>query len=501
MSGDTAGSGRSVDLLVIGGGINGAGVARDAAGRGLSVMLVEKGDLAQGTSSASSKLVHGGLRYLEQYAFRLVQESLAERETLLRIAPHIVWPLTFVLPHHKHLRPVWMIRAGLFLYDILAKRARLPRSKLLRFHEDPAAWDLNARFEKGFSYADCWTQDARMVVVNAQDVARRGGTVLTRTAVRSAVRKGAGWTIALQEEGGTHTTVHARALVNAGGPWAGSVITGVTGQNKAPPLRLVKGSHIVVPKHFPGDHAYTFQTADGRVVFAIPYEENFTLIGTTEEDFTADPGTAAISENEVRYLCDVISSYSTKPLSPADVVWTYAGVRPLVADGVESASKTTREYKLALEDEDGAAPVVHILGGKLTTYRTLATKVVDKLAPYFPTVRSAWTHTESLPGGDLPNGDHGAFARDLATRHPWMPRPILDRWVRHYGSDTPKLLEGRQSLVDLGQDFGGALYEAEVSYLRDHEWAHTAQDVLWRRTKAGLRLTPAEREALAAWMG
>jgi glycerol-3-phosphate dehydrogenase len=488
---------RLVDLLVVGGGINGVGIARDAAGRGLSVTLVERGDLASATSSASTKLIHGGLRYLEYYEFRLVREALSEREVLLASAPHIIWPLRFVLPHEKSLRPAWMIRLGLFLYDHLGGRKRLPASRRVNLTQPPYAAGLKPGFEIGFEYSDCWVNDARLVALNAVDAQEHGAEIFTRRACLSARRQGATWIAELQNGAGRREQVRARALVNATGPWAGEFLAQELGRERPPRLRLVKGSHIVVGRLFPGDHAFILQNADRRIVFAIPYEEHFTLIGTTDLPYSGDPAEARISIEETQYLCDVVSRHFARAISPSDVVWSYSGVRPLFdEDGSESASEVSRDYVLDLEHESGVAPLLNVFGGKITTYRRLAEHAMQKLQPFFPGLNGAWTAGAKLPGGDMPNGDFEAFVADQARRLGWMPAATVRRLSRAYGTRIDRVLKGATSIGDLGANFGGDLYEREVAYLMEQEWAENADDILWRRSKLGLHVAPRARVAL-----
>lgn len=476
------------DMLVIGGGINGAGIARDATGRGLSVALVEKDDLAQHTSSASTKLVHGGLRYLEQYEFRLVHESLAEREVLLANAPHIVWPLRFVLPHHQGLRPRWMLRLGLFLYDHIGGRRTLPGSGAITLSDGV----LRGRFRHGFEYSDCWVEDARLVVLNALDAAERGAEVLTRTAVTGLARRADGWTATLSNG----RSIDARVVVNAAGPWVDDVAALATQGRAQQRVRLVKGSHIIVARKHDGDHAYLFQQADGRVVFAIPYERDYTLIGTTDVPFHGDRDRVVISPEETSYLCAAASEYFREPVRPQDVIATFAGVRPLYDDQSASNSTVTRDYVFELDAEIGA-PLLSIYGGKITTYRKLAEHALERLAPHLPMGR-AWTRGTPLPGGEI-GCDFQHFAVSLRVERPWLPAPMAWRLARAYGTRAGALLGIATSLADLGQHFGGDLYEAELRYLRDAEFARSAEDVLWRRTKLGLHLPAATEAAIEQW--
>ena len=507
------------DLFIIGGGINGCGIARDAAGRGLSVTLAEQGDLAQATSSASTKLFHGGLRYLEYFEFGLVRKALEERETLLVAMPHISWPMRFVLPYHpdmrfegdtptgrlmatfmpwmKGRRPAWLIRLGLFLYDTLGGRKILPATRTLDLRTDPAGKSLNPKFQRAYEYSDCWIEDAKLVSLNARDAVIRGGRVLTRTRVTSATRDGALWRIETHGPHGpaTHT---ARALVNAGGPWVEDVIRNVARINSTEGVRLVRGSHIVTKRLYDHDRCYFFQGTDGRIIFAIPYEQDFTLIGTTDQDHQGAPGDATCTDAERDYLCAFASQYFAKPITPADVVWTYSGVRPLYNDGAKSATAATRDYVLSL-DTNGA-PLLNVFGGKITTYRRLAEGALAQLQPFFPQAKGDWTARVPLPGGDFPHGDVARLTTDLHRRHPFLTAPWAARLIRAYGSEAATLLDGAQSAAALGRDFGATLTEAEVRWLITHEFARTAADVVWRRTKLGLRLTADQIAALDDFM-
>ena len=470
------------DLAVIGGGINGAGIARDAAGRGLKVLLLEQGDLAGATSSASTKLIHGGLRYLEQFEFRLVREALSEREILLNAAPHLVRPMRFVLPHHAGLRPWWMIRAGLFLYDHLGGRKLLPPTRTVDLSRDPA---LKPGHTRGFEYSDCWVDDARLVVLTARDAAMKGADIRTRTRCVAARPEDGAWSLTL--ENGTHE--NARVLVNAAGPWVSQVLSGVVAQNAPTRIRMVKGSHIVVRKLFEGEKAFIFQNTDGRVCFAIPYQQDFTLIGTTDEDYTGDPGAVAISPSEETYLCDAVNEYLRAQVTAADIVWRYAGVRPLRDDGASKAQEATRDYVLELT---GTPPVLSVFGGKITTHRRLAEAAMARLAPFFPGLPGPWTKNATLPGGDFPWNGIESLRADLQRQQPSLPTRTAQRLVHAYGTDAPKMLGGA--------DLGAGLTEREVDFLVEHEYARTAQDILWRRTKLGLRMTPAETEALTRYL-
>ena len=497
-------AGAAVDVLVVGGGINGAGIARDLAGRGLSVLLCEKDDLAAHTSSASTKLIHGGLRYLEYYEFALVRKALAEREVLLRSAPHIMRPLRFVMPHDPGMRPVWMVRAGLFLYDHLARREVLPGSRTVDLRRHVAGAPLESGFRKGFVYSDGWVDDARLVVLCAIDAAERGATVLTGCACVDAQRGAQTWRATLESAGGAAREVTARALVNAAGPWAAQFLAECAHAPRDKSLRLVKGSHIVVKKRFDHDHAYIFQNPDRRIIFAIPYEGEFTLIGTTDVEHHGAIGAARIDAAEIAYLCEQASRYFARPVQPADVVWTYSGVRPLLDDESGDPSAVTRDYALELDAGAHGAPLLSVWGGKITTFRKLGEEAADLLAPALGATRGAWTHGAFLPGGDLsawigppkrPDIDFAQFVRVLAQRHPELPQALCLRLARCYGSRV-ELVLGKDGL---GAQIAPGLHEAELDYLHDHEWARSADDVLWRRTKLGLHLNDAERAAVAAW--
>jgi len=498
------------DLLVVGGGINGAGIARDAAGRGLSVVLCEKDDLGAHTSSASSKLIHGGLRYLEYREFGLVRKALAERETLLKSAPHIMRPLRFVMPHVPGQRPAWLLRAGLFLYDRLAPRAFLPASSAIELAGHRAGAPLKPAFTRAFAYSDGWVDDARLVVLNALDAHEHGARVFTHAACEHVVRRAAHWEARLDQDGAA-ITVRARGLVNAAGPWAARFAAradrGTSHHAPHRALRLVKGSHIVVPRLFEHSCAYLFQHADGRVVFAIPYEEAFTLVGTTDVDFAGDPGAVTISDDETRYLCELVNRYFRRQLAPSDVVWSYSGVRPLLEDAAGSAQAATRDYHLE-RDADGP-PLLSVFGGKITTYRKLAEEAVDWIAPLLGKIQgAAWTADAVLPGGDLfgPGPDsRGVLEFDrwvaaLQRRHAWLPKPLALRYARAYGTRVEVLLAGCAALADLGLEVAPGLHEAELRYLMRHEWAVGAADVLWRRTKLGLHLRPGVVDKIDDWM-
>jgi len=486
------------DLLVVGGGINGVGIARDAAGRGLSVLLVERDDLASATSSASSKLVHGGLRYLEQYEFRLVRESLAEREVLLAAAPHIIWPLRFVLPIHAGLRPPWVLRTGLFLYDHIGGRKILPPTRTVRRGSDNALLPLAEKYVQGFEYSDCWADDARLVVINAIDAARRGACIELGWNVTGARREGELWHVDMVSNTGRRRTVRSTGLVNAAGPWVQDVLR-ATGSNRRSSLRLVKGSHVVVPRLYDGPQAFTLQTADRRIVFIIPYQDDFTLIGTTDIPFTGDPSKVAASEEEIHYLCNLASEYLKAPIAGTQAVWSYSGVRPLYDDGDVSASTVTRDYVFDLDTAAGRTPLLSVFGGKLTTYRKLAEHAMSELRSPLRFDAREWTRGSILPGGDIPRGDFESFAREQAGRYSFVPPKLMRRLCRAYGTRIEQLLGNAQSPSDLGEELGPDLYEAELQFMRDEEWTHTAADALWRRSKMGLRLNQAQKERVAAW--
>jgi glycerol-3-phosphate dehydrogenase len=492
---------QTVDVFVIGGGVNGCGIARDAAGRGYSVMLAEMGDLASGTSSAATKLIHGGLRYLEYYEFRLVHEALAEREVLWAAAPHIVWPLRFVLPHHKGLRPAFVLRTGLLIYDYLGGRKLLPPTRTLDLARDKTGKPLKPGYRTAFEYSDCWVNDARLVVLAARDAADRGATIRTRSKVTSARRDGRLWTVEIEDLAtGAIERVDARMLVNAAGPWVDKVIVETMGNNGAHNVRLVKGSHIVVNKLYDHDRCYIFQNADGRIIFAIPYENDFTLIGTTDIDYEGDPARVAISEAETDYLCAAASEYFARPVTRGDIVWSYSGVRPLFDDHASAAQEATRDYVLKVDHPEGAAPVLAVFGGKLTTHRRLAEEALEHVEKAIGRRGKPWTKGAKLPGGDFaPTDFAGEVARTVA-RYPALPVTLVTRLVRLYGTKAAVLLGDARTIADLGRNFGADLFAREVDYLAAHEWARTAEDVLWRRTKLGLRVTADDKAALASYM-
>jgi D-erythritol 1-phosphate dehydrogenase len=489
-----------VDLLVVGGGINGAGIARDAAGRGLSVVLCEKDDLAQGTSSRSGKLVHGGLRYLEYYEFRLVREALIEREVLLRAAPHLVWPMRFVLPHSREQRPAWMIWLGLMLYDHLGGRKLLPKSRRLDLRRDPAGKALKPEFSTGFEYSDCWVDDARLVVLNALDADARGAMILTRTALVAARRENGVWRVDLQNGAGASIRVLARGIVNAAGPWVEQVITRNAGLNAAHHVRLVKGSHIVVPKFWDGPQAYLLQNDDRRVIFVNPYQGDLCLIGTTDIPYSGEADGVTAGEDEILYLLRAVNRFCVRQLARRDVIHSFSGVRPLFDDNAENPSAVTRDYVFELNDVDGALPLLSVFGGKITTFRKLSEHALDRLKPYFPAMSGPWTAGVALPGGNIAAADFDAFAARLRLDHADLPSDLMDHYARLYGTRAHNLLDGAQTRVDLGRHFGGKLYQREAEFLRHEEWASTAEDILERRTKHGLHLTADQKQAFIAWI-
>jgi len=487
-----------LDLLIVGGGINGAGIARDAAGRGLRVALCEQHDLAAHTSSASTKLIHGGLRYLEYYDFKLVRKSLAEREIILTAAPHIVRPLRFVLPHDRHLRPAWMIRAGLFLYDHLAKRRILPGSQAVNLRQHPAGAPLDQRYRRGFLYSDAWVDDARLVILTALDAHEHGAEILPRTRCTAIRREGDRWSATLEAAGGSRRIVHARAVVNASGPWVAEFLDHASPVKAGHHPRLIKGSHIVVPRVYAGEFAYLFQAPDGRVVFGIPFEGDFTVIGTTERDYTGDLAAPSIDESEIDYLLAMANRYFAAELGREDVVWSFAGLRPLLAKSTDDPKSVTRDYLLEL-DEHGP-PLLSVYGGKITTYRRLAEDVLGLLAPRLGNRSPPWTRTAPLPGGDIPRADFAAFLRQMEREYPWLPSELRLRYARAYGTRIRRLLAGRRGREDLGEEVLPGLHAAEIDYLRREEWARTAEDLLWRRTKLGLRVPGGAAAKLDAWL-
>ena len=487
------------DILIIGGGINGTGIARDAAGRGLKVLLCEKADLASGTSSASTKLIHGGLRYLEHYEFRLVREALIEREILLRAAPHIIWPMRFVLPYHKALRSPWLIRAGLFLYDHLGRPGLLPTSRTIDLLKSPLGLPLQPNYSLAFEYSDCWVDDARLVILNAVDAARHGAQIMTRTTFKSARSKDGIWEVEMLDMDKHTYSVNSRALVNAAGPWVVETLDRINGHqptNKS--LRKVKGSHIVVNRLFQGEHAYIFQHADDRIIFALPYQRDFTLIGTTEIPYTDNLEDILVSDAEVKYLCDAVNAYFNRVVKPENVVWQYSGVRPLYEDGSSRVSTVTRDYVFDLDNNK--APLLSIYGGKITTYRRLAEHALKELEKVLRRNTTTWTQSASLPGGDITNADFNSLQAQMSRKYYWLPRRSLYRMLRAYGTRIETILGNAKSTQELGMHFGPSLSEAELEYLVNNEWARNVDDVLWRRSKLGLWVTQSEQEQLNNWL-
>lgn len=494
------------DVAIIGGGINGCGIARDAAGRGLSVYLCERDDLASATSSASTKLIHGGLRYLEYMKFRLVRESLCEREVLLRSAPHIIRPLRFVLPCVRGMRPAWALRLGLFLYDAIGGRRILPAARRLNLGIDPSGIPLTPGHRLGFEYSDCWVEDARLVVLNARDASARGATVETRTRCTKAVREFGGWSVSVVPCGRSgEKIVRAKALVNASGPWVNNIISntiksGTETSQRHTSIRMVRGSHIVVPRLFDHEKAYVLQNPDGRIIFVIPFENDFTLIGTTEESYSGDPADVRCTGDEVEYLCRAVSRYFRYPVRPADVVWIYSGVRPLYDDGAPVTQAITRDYVLRVDALSGSVPVLHIFGGKITTYRKLAEAALDRLRPFFPRAGKPWTAHAHLPGGDFEPGDFESKVSELSRDYPFLDHHQATRLFRAYGTCVRTILGDASARFDLGEDFGAGLTAREVSWMIRNEWACNAQDVLWRRSRLGLRLDRGQVGRLDEWI-
>ncbi len=495
----------AVDILVVGGGVNGAGIARDAAGRGLEVVLCEKDDLAQGTSSRSGKLVHGGLRYLEYYEFRLVREALIEREVLLRAAPHIIWPMRFVLPHSPEQRPAWLVRLGLFLYDHLGGRRILPATRALDLRRAAEGRPIKAAYGKAFEYSDCWVDDARLVVLNALDAAARGAEILTRTALVAARRDGDAWIAGLEDRRtGARREIRARCIVNAAGPWVEKVLNAIEGAGgNRRRVRLVKGSHLVTRKFWEGNQAYLLQNDDKRVIFVNPYEGDLALIGTTDIAVTGAPEDAAIEEAEIDYLLKILARYFEHPPTRADIVHSFSGVRPLYDDNAENPSAVTRDYIFDLDPkapEAGLPGLLSIFGGKITTYRKLSEHALDRLKPGFAAMGAAWTADAPMPGGDMPGADFDAWLAGFRARHGWLPAALALHYGRLYGTRVDLLLGGAQAMGDLGRHFGALLYEREAVFLMEEEWAENAEDILERRTKHGLHLSVAERQGFADWL-
>ncbi len=491
--------GEAYDLVVVGGGVNGVGIARDAAGRGLGVLLLEGRDLAGATSSASSKLIHGGLRYLEHSEFRLVRESLKEREVLWAAAPHIVHPLRFVLPVRAGMRPAWMLRTGLFLYDHIGERRRLAPTRTLRRGRAGALDPLRDPIRIAFEYSDCAVDDARLVVLNAIDARERGASIAVGWNLAAGRRESRLWHLEIHSPRGERRSVQARALINAAGPWVQSVLSSV-GVPWHRALRLVKGSHIVFPRLYAGAHAYTLQGSDGRVVFAIPYADEFTLIGTTDVPYETDPAQVAVSAQEIDYLCRVVGEYLRQPILPQQIVWTYAGVRPLYDDGGVDASTVTRDYVFDLDAPEGAAPILSVFGGKLTTYRRLAEHALAELLPRMGDASRPWTRAAVLPGGDIPDLDIEAFTAAQAARYAFLAPRLVRRMCRAYGTRIERIIGTARRITELGDEIGPGLHEAELEYLRAEEWARCAEDVLWRRSKLGLESDPGVAERINRWL-
>ncbi|MDC0739487.1 glycerol-3-phosphate dehydrogenase [Cognatishimia sp. SS12] len=511
----------TLDLFVIGGGINGCGIARDASGRGLSVALAEMNDLASATSSASTKLFHGGLRYLEFFEFRLVREALIERETLLRAMPHISWPMRFVLPYHKDMRfdsetptskllttfmpwmkgrrPAWLIRLGLFLYDNLGGRKILPGTSTVDLTSGPEGAPIDDRFVKAYEYSDCWVQDSRLVVLNARDAEARGAKIMTRTKVINARREGGLWIITTEDAKGAQQEFRARMLVNAGGPWVMDVISGVAGINSSEGVRLVRGSHIVTKRLYDHDKCYFFQGEDGRIIFSIPYEQDYTLIGTTDADHNDADEAPVCTPEERDYLLKFANGYFKQDLTAEDVVWTYSGVRPLYNDGASSATAATRDYVLRVNAE-GGAPILNVFGGKITTYRRLAESALEEIGKVFPDLPGPWTAGVPMPGGDFPVDGVEALIAKVKTQYPFLTDAVALRLVRTYGTETFHVLGKASSADDLGEDFGAGITAAELTWAQDNEWVRTAEDFLWRRTKLGLRLDDTQKARIAAYL-
>ena len=494
-------AGDAFDLLVVGGGINGVGIARDAAGRGLRVLLVEKTGLAHYTSSSTTKLVHGGLRYLEYFQFRLVRESLTERERLLAIAPHLVSRMRFVLPYRSWLRPAWAVRLGLFLYDRLGSRSTLEPSAAVRFAKSPYGLPLRHSIRRGFAYSDCTVDDSRLVVLTARDAAERGAAVRVGHRLARAARERGLWRADIECEATRQAyTVGARVIVNAAGPWISNVLSKCTGAISRQSVRLVKGSHIVVRRLYEGDHAYALQHADRRLIFVVPYRDEFTLIGTTDVPWQGEPGPAAIAPAETEYLCQTVNRYFERQIEPADVVWSYAGIRALWDDESSNASAVTRDYVLDVDAEDGQAPLLSVFGGKITTYRRLAELALDRLESFLGPLAPAWTLSAPLPGGDIPGGDMRALAAEVGRRWPFLDEPQARRLAHAYGTRAARLLDGVHSREAMGAQFGGGMTQREVDYLVREEWAGTAEDIYWRHSKTGLHASPADQQRLTAYL-
>jgi len=503
---DDAGNGEQpFDIAVIGGGVNGCGIARDAAGRGMSVLLMEQSDLASATSSASSKLIHGGIRYLEQYDFKLVRESLKERDVVLNIAPHICRPMRFVFPHNPGMRPMWMIRLGLFLYDHLGGRGFPASRRIADFRDTDAGRALKPAFTRAFEYSDCWTDDSRLVILNARDAALRGATVLTRTRCTRAVSSEGVWALDAEDtQTGRQSAFRARELVNATGPWASSFRSGSLAADLVNPddtrTRNVKGSHLIARKWFDHDQAYILQNSDQRIVFVLPFEDDYVIIGTTDVDYDGDPGEVAITDAEKTYLLDCVRDYFERELPESDIVGAFAGVRPLYDDGASKAQETTRDHLLKYSKTRDGAGLLNVYGGKLTTYRKLAEAAVRRIEQHIGRMTLPWTAASPLPGGDFPPSRRADLNDEYAAHYPFVPREVMSRWFRSYGLDIDRLLNGATTIDDLGRDFGAGLFELELSWLVDEEWARTREDVLWRRSKLGLKMADIDVSALDQWL-
>ena len=489
------------DIFIIGGGINGAGIARDAAGRGFSVCLCDTGDFGGGTSSASTKLVHGGLRYLEHYEFRLVREALMEREVLWAMAPHIIWPLRFVLPHHKGLRPAWLLRLGLFLYDYLGGRKKLPPTKTLDLSNDATGRPLKPEFKKAFEYSDCWVEDSRLVIFNLMDARDRGAKICPRTAATKAAFKDGKWHIDLFDKISEETRrVTAATIINAAGPWVDEVLRTVFGYNDVENVRLVRGSHIVIDKKFEHEKSYIFQNSDERIIFAIPYEGDYTLIGTTDAEQEEISERPEITPDEIKYLCQTASEYFREPVVEKDVVWTYSGVRPLYDDGASAAQEATRDYVIKPDKTIGEGTLFNIFGGKITTFRKLSESALEAIEDKLGKKGEKWTAGASFPGGDFEIDGYDALVENYHQRYPFIGLAVVKRLVRLYGTITSSILANVSSEADLGEHFGAGLYELEVQYLLENEWVAQADDILYRRTKLGIRMSKDEHSALSAWI-
>jgi len=493
------------DICVVGGGVNGAGIARDAAGRGLTVTLLEQGDLSEGTSSRSGKLIHGGLRYLEYYEFRLVREALKEREVLLQSAPHIVWPLRFVLPHSPSDRPAWLVRAGLFLYDHLGGRKLLSGTRMINLRTSTIGDTVKPEFKRAFEYSDCWVDDARLTILNAVSAREKGATILTRTRCCGAIRNNGIWEVTTQDvHSGHQQIIYAKALVNAAGPWVNQVLSGVSDANVSDAntdrqVRLVKGSHLIIEKFWEGDHSYLIQNDDKRVIFINPYENDYALVGTTDIPYEGEPSEVKVDNNEIEYLLSAINRYFIVQLTSSDIVSSFSGVRPLFDDNSENPSAVSRDYIFDVDDKNHETPILSVFGGKITTYRKLAEHALNELAKYFPDMQKSWTANESLPGGDMPDANFESWLSSLVARHKELPSDLLQHYARLYGTRCDELLKNVTAVTDLGEHFGEQLYELEVRYLVNKEWAQTVEDVLERRTKHGVHLSTAEIDFFTRW--